>query len=160
MVTGWTMWPWPLTSLMTFTMDFSRSNFKIAVSQEKLVWLLWNEKEVNWFDTRPIVWPYPLTTPMTLTLKFQVQSYLWNWRADWHGTKGMWVVHSWPWHWPYMVVWVDVPDSNRGDFRRHRHHFQIHFFYRILMRIDPWCHMVSQYVDQLSIIDSLASFKL
>ena len=34
MDTGWTMWPWPLTSPMTSTFDFSRSNFKIAVSQE------------------------------------------------------------------------------------------------------------------------------
>ena len=34
--TGWTMWPWPLTSPMTLTFDFSRSNFKIAVSEELL----------------------------------------------------------------------------------------------------------------------------
>ena len=29
-------WPWPLTSPMTLTIDFSRANFKIAVSQELL----------------------------------------------------------------------------------------------------------------------------
>ena len=34
--TGWTMWPWPLTSFMTLNLDFSRSNFKIALSQELL----------------------------------------------------------------------------------------------------------------------------
>ena len=38
---------WPLTSLMTWTVDISRSNFEIAVSQELLVWLMWNEKEAN-----------------------------------------------------------------------------------------------------------------
>ena len=42
---GYNMWPWPLTSLMTLTLDVSRSNFEIAVSQELLVWLIWNEKE-------------------------------------------------------------------------------------------------------------------
>ena len=39
------MWPWPLASLMTLTLDVSRSNFEIAVSQELLVWLMWNEEE-------------------------------------------------------------------------------------------------------------------
>ena len=69
--TGYKMWPWPLTSLMTLTLDASRSNFEIAVSQELLVWLMWNEKEVSWHDTGPTVWTCPLTTPMTLTLEFQ-----------------------------------------------------------------------------------------
>ena len=41
--TGHNMWPWPLTSLMTLTLDVSRSNFEIALSQELLVWLMWNE---------------------------------------------------------------------------------------------------------------------
>ena len=63
---------WP--SLMTLTLDVSRSNFEIALSPELLVWLMWNEKEVSWYDTGPIVWPCPLTTPMTLTLEFQGQS--------------------------------------------------------------------------------------
>ena len=104
--TGYNMWPWPLTSLMTLTLDVSRSNFEIAVSQELLVWLMWNEKEVSWCDTGPTVWHCPLTTPMTLTLEFQGQSlkllYLRKGAADWHGTKRMWVIHSWPWYW---LVW-------------------------------------------------------
>ena len=45
--TGYDMWPWPLTSLMTLTLDVLKSNFEIAVSQELLVWLMWNEKEAN-----------------------------------------------------------------------------------------------------------------
>ena len=100
------MWPWPLTSLVTLTLDLSRSNFEIAVSQELLVWLMWNEKEVSWYDTGPTVWHCPFTTPMTLTLEFQGQSlkllYLRNGVADWHGTKRMWVINSWPWCW---LVW-------------------------------------------------------
>ena len=43
----WTVWP--LTSLMTLTLNFSRSNFGIVVSQELLVWLMWNEKDANEF---------------------------------------------------------------------------------------------------------------
>ena len=106
--TGYNMWPWPLTSLMTLTLDVSRSNFDIALSQELLVWLMWNENEVSWYDTGLIVWLSPLTTPMTLTLelKFQGQSlkylYLRNGTANWHETKRMWVIHSWPWYW---LVW-------------------------------------------------------
>ena len=42
-----TMWPWPLTSLITLTLDLSRSNFEIAVSQELLVSLMQNEKWMN-----------------------------------------------------------------------------------------------------------------
>ena len=43
--TGYNMWPSPLTSLMTLTMDVSRSNFEIALSPGLLVWLMLNEKE-------------------------------------------------------------------------------------------------------------------
>ena len=43
MDTGHNMWSWPLTSLMTLTLYVSRSNFEIALSQESLVWLMWNE---------------------------------------------------------------------------------------------------------------------
>ena len=60
------------------------------------------------------------TSPITLTLDFQGQIlkmlYLRNGRADWHGTKGMWVdrmLHSlcdfqlwpqsWPWPWIFKV---------------------------------------------------------
>ena len=104
--TGYNMWPSPLTSLMTLTLDVSRSNFEIAVSQELLVRLMWNEKEMSWYDTGLTVWHCSLTTPMTLTLELQGQNlkflYLRNGAVDWHGTKRMWVIHSWPW---YLLVW-------------------------------------------------------
>ena len=69
-----TIWPWPLTWSMTLTLDFSMSNFEIAVSCELLVWLMSNGKEVNQLNNRLTIWPCPLTTLMTLTLKFQGQS--------------------------------------------------------------------------------------
>ena len=104
------MWPSPLTSLMTLTLDVSRSNFEIAQSRESLVWLMLNEKEVSWYHTGPIVRSCPLTTPVTLTseLKFQVhgqslkQRNLRNGAADRHRMKKMWVIHLWPWYW---LVW-------------------------------------------------------
>ena len=65
-----------LVKVMSQTLDVSRSNFEIALFQELLVWMMWNENKVSWYDTGPIVWPCPLTTPMTLILelKFQGQS--------------------------------------------------------------------------------------
>ena len=90
-------------------MDVSRWNFEIAVSQELLVWLMWNGKEVRWYDSGPTVWHCSLTTPMTLTLEFQGQSlkllYLRNGAADWHGTKRIRVIHSWPWYWLVLPWW-------------------------------------------------------
>ena len=68
-----TIWPWPLTWSMTLTLDFSLSNFGIAVSYELLVWLMSSGKEVNQLNNRMTIWPCPLTTLMNLTLKFQGQ---------------------------------------------------------------------------------------
>ena len=46
--TGWTMWPWHLTSPMTLTFDFSRSNLKIAVSEELLSdWCETKRKQIS-----------------------------------------------------------------------------------------------------------------
>ena len=122
--TGYNVWHWPLTSLMTLTLDVARSNFEIAVSQELLVWLLSNEKEVSWYDTWPTVWHCPLTTPLSLTLEFQGQNlkllYPRNGAVDWHGTKKD-LSH------PFMTMiltrmtmvgWADVSDSERRDLRR------------------------------------------
>ena len=35
-------------------LDFSRSYFRTAASQELLIWLMWNEKEANQLDIGPI----------------------------------------------------------------------------------------------------------
>ena len=60
-----------------------------------------------------------VTSPMTLTLDFQGQIlkmlYLRNGRADWHGTKGMWVdrmfdphcdFELWPHPWPWPLIFT------------------------------------------------------
>ena len=70
-------WVYYVTLTFDFTYDldlgFCKVKFEIALSQGLLVWLLWNEKEENWWDTGLTVWPCPLTTPMTLIFKFQGQ---------------------------------------------------------------------------------------
>ena len=66
------IWPSLLTSPMTLTLDFSRSNFQIAVSPELLS--DWCETKRGKSSRYWTVWTCPLTTPVTLTLKFQGQS--------------------------------------------------------------------------------------
>ena len=47
---------------------FSRSNILLHISQEWLVRLMWNEKNVYLLDTGWTMWHWPLTSPVTLTL--------------------------------------------------------------------------------------------
>ena len=47
---------------------FPRSNTILAISQDWLVRLMWNEKEVHRLDAGYNMWPWPLTSLMTLTL--------------------------------------------------------------------------------------------
>ena len=61
------------TPLMTLTLYISRSNFEIIVSQELLVWLMWNEREASQWDTGLTVWLCPLITSITLTRSFKVR---------------------------------------------------------------------------------------
>ena len=48
--------------------------------------------------------PHPWPWPWSWNFKVKVWNsfYLRNGTADWHGTKKMWVIHSWPWYW---LVW-------------------------------------------------------
>ena len=124
---GYDMWPWHLTLLMTLTLDVSRSNLEIAVSQELLVWLIWNEKVVSWYDSGSTVWPCPLNTPKTLTLGVSRSEseialsqewggwLTWNKKDVSHQFKTVLLTSV-----AMVLGWADVPDSDRGDFRRRR----------------------------------------
>ena len=76
--TGHNMWPWPLTSLITLTLDVSRSNLEIALSQEILVWLMWMKtKWLNMILGRLYdlaLWPHPWPSPWSWNFKVRV----WN----------------------------------------------------------------------------------
>ena len=65
-------WSWKLLFWQIFFKKFgcvfSRSNIILAISQEWLVRLMWNEKDVHWLDTGYNMWPWPLTSLMTLTM--------------------------------------------------------------------------------------------
>ena len=88
--TGHNMWPWPLTSLMTLTLDVSRSNFEIALSQELLVWLIWNEdgSELKWY------WADCMTLPFDHTHDLDLGVEIWRSQSEialsqeWDGRKG------------------------------------------------------------------------
>ena len=71
--TGYIMWPWPLTSLMTLTLHVSRSHFEITVSQELLVWLIWNEKVVSNMILGQLydhaLWPHPWPWPWNFKVR-------------------------------------------------------------------------------------------
>ena len=123
------------THVMTFNFDlthdldleFSTSNFEIAVSQEWQGRSTWNERDMSRWGVIPTLWPWA----MTLTLDFQGQIlkmlYLRNGRADWHGTKGTWVdrmldshcdfelwPHPWPWPWIFKVNFLYSCISGMG----------------------------------------------
>ena len=110
---------------MTLTLDFSRSNFENAVSQEWEGRLTWNKRDLSRQNFGPMLWLSMFTSSMTLTLDFQGQilkkSNLRNGMADWHGTKGMWVdrmldshcdfklwPHPWPWPWIFKVKYCNL----------------------------------------------------
>ena len=78
------------------------------------IYTIWSSMELS----RPVVVQHH--GHLTLTLDFQGQTlkmlYLRNGKADWHGTKGMWVdrmlhplcdfqcsPHPWPWPWIFKV---------------------------------------------------------
>ena len=74
---------------------FSRSNTILAISQEWLVWLMWNEKEVHWLDTGYNIWPWPLTSLMTLTLdvsrsNFEISGIVGLIDVKWKGSELIW----------------------------------------------------------------------
>ena len=94
-------------------LEFSTSNFEIAVAREWEGRLTWNERDMSGCGVIPTFWP----CSMTLTLDFQGQTlkmlYLRNERANWHGTKGIWVhrmldshcdLEFWPLPWPWPSI--------------------------------------------------------
>ena len=97
-----------------------------------------------WLSTYP--------SPMTLTLDFQGQIlkmlYLRNGRADWHGTKGMWVdrmLHPlcdfqlwpqpWPWPWIFKVKFWKSRISGIG--------WPIDMGWKGCESIECWTHVVT-----------------
>ena len=92
------------------------------------IYTIWSSMELS----RPVVVQHH--GHLTLTLDFQGQTlkmlYLRNGKADWHGTKGMWVdrmlhplcdfqcsPHPWPWPWIFKVKFKKKVISQKWDDR-------------------------------------------
>ena len=48
------------------------------------------------------LWPHPWPWPWSFKVRVWNIFFLRNGVADWHETKRIWVIHSWPW---YRLVW-------------------------------------------------------
>ena len=117
------LWLSTFTSPMTLTFDFQGQILKKLYLRNGMA--DWHGTIGMWVgrmleSVGPMLWLSTFTPPMTLTLDFQGQIlkmlYLKYGRADWHGTKGMWVdrmLHPlcdfqlwpqpWPWPWIFKV---------------------------------------------------------
>ena len=134
-----------LTSPMTLTVDVSRSNFKIAASQDLLSdWCQPNRKQIN----QILSWVYALFLrphPWLWTCSFKVKiwkSLIWGmvvcvcvliemeqkWCESFIHDHDRYI-------WVTMVGWVDVPYSDWGHFRR-RQGVDISSFYFKLVQIN------------------------
>ena len=122
--TGYNMWPWPLTSLMTLTLDVSRSNFEIAVSQGLLVDVKWKGIEIieYWVDCMTL--PFDHTHDLDLRVsRSESEIALSQEWGSWFTWKVKDVSHTFMTMIltsVTMVGWADVPDNVQGDFRSQR----------------------------------------
>ena len=123
---GYNMWPWPLISLMTLTLDVSRSNFEIA---RRNCWSDWCEMKMKWVNMTLgrlydlALWPHPWPWPWVKISRSKSEIALsqeWYGRLTWNEK---YVSH------PFMTMiltsvtmvgWADVPDNDWGDFRHRR----------------------------------------
>ena len=120
---GSNMWTWPLTSPMTLTSTFLRSNLKITPCQELWVWLLWNEREANRLDA---MWPFLFKTPESLTIIFPRSNFQIAWSQELEGQlkwdqrylnqsfMTMIVTFVWTWWGGWMYRIVTYVTSNVG----------------------------------------------
>ena len=127
--TGYNMWPWPLTSLMTLTLDVSRSNFEIALSAILLGWLMLNERKwVNMilgqlydlFMTLPFDHTHDLDLGVSRSESEIALSQEWGSLLTMNEKDASHPFMTMILTCVTMVGWADVPDSERGDFRRRR----------------------------------------
>ena len=63
---GYDMWPWPLTSLMTLNLDVSRSNFKITVSIVGRIDMKWKGSELIGYWADCMTLPFDHTCDLDL----------------------------------------------------------------------------------------------
>ena len=96
--TGYMMWSWPLTSLMTLTLGF----FKVKFRNSSISGIV-DLSDVKWKGSEfTIYWANYMTFPFD-------------------HTHDLGLDHSWTWTWYWLLCyhggWMDVPDNDWGEFR-------------------------------------------
>ena len=124
--TGYNMWHWPLTSLMTLTLDVSRSNFEIAFICRiiGLIDVKWKGSELIWYWANCMTLPFDHTHDLDLGVSRSESEIALS--QEWGSLLTMNEKDA---SRPFltmiltcvtMVGWADVPERGRGDFRRRR----------------------------------------
>ena len=124
--TGYNIWPWPLTSPMTLTLDVSRSNFEMAPISGivGLIDVKWKGSELirYWADCMTL--PFDHTHDLDLGVSRSESEIALS--QEWGGWL---IMNEKDVSHPIMTMiltcvtmvrWADVPDSDQGDFRRRR----------------------------------------
>ena len=122
---AYNMWPWPLISLKTLTLDISISNFEIALIVG-LIDVNWKRSELIWYWADCVTLPFDHTHDLDPGVEISrseseiALSQEWDGRFTWNEKD---VSH------PFMTMILtsvtmvgraDVPYSDWGDFRRQR----------------------------------------
>ena len=122
---GYNIWPLPLTSLMTLTLDVSRSNFEIA-GIVGLVDVKWKWNELIWYWADCMILPFDHTHDLDPGFEISRSKSEIALSQEWYGRltwNEKYVSH------PFMTMiltsvtmlgWADVPDRDWGDFRCRR----------------------------------------
>ena len=120
--TGYNMWHWPFTSLVTFTLDVSRSNFEIAIfGIVGLIDVKWKGSESIWYWADCMTLPFDHTHDLDLGVSRSESeialSQEWGDQLTMNEKDVSHPIMTMILTCVTMVGWADVPDSDRGDFR-------------------------------------------
>ena len=125
--TGYNMLPLPLTSLMTLTLDVSRSNFEISISGIiGLIDVKWKRSELTWYWADCMTLPFDHTHDLDPGVEISrseseiALSQEWDGRLTWNEKDVSYPFMTMTLTSVTMVGWADVPDSDCGDFRCRR----------------------------------------
>ena len=119
-----------LTFDLTHDLDLGcfKVKFRKALSQELLVWLIWNENgsELIWYWADCMTLPFDHTHDLDLGVEIWrseseiALSHEWDSRLTWNEKDVSHLFMTMILTSVTMVGWADVPNSDWGDFRRRR----------------------------------------
>ena len=108
-------WVQYVTLTLYLTHDFDLNCFKVKFRNSSISGIVgfdWCEMETRWVNMilgqlyDLAIWPHhDLDLGVEISRSASEIALSQEWEADWHGTKRMWVVHSWPWCWQVWPWW-------------------------------------------------------